>query len=87
MGGAQIPMNICIYCIYKYKYKYIYIYVIHIAHENQWLEDDPSFWGQKAYFQVVLLLVSVRVGHRSFSGLFQLPVGNCCWALNVTIPK
>ena len=30
--------------------------------ENGWLEDDPFLWGQKAYFQVLLLLVSGRVG-------------------------
>ena len=30
------------------------------APENQWLEDELSFWGP-AYFQVLLLLVSGRV--------------------------
>ena len=28
--------------------------------ENGWLEDDRFLWGQKAYFQVLLLLVSGR---------------------------
>ena len=31
-----------------------------LATENQWLEDDMSFWGP-AYFQVLLLLVSGSV--------------------------